>query len=134
MQNVSRCNSCVFIFVTKSCVNLKLFRYFSALPVFIVIPQNETLQHGKSVFFQCEASGASKQVKWFKDGQPLEGTNTEEGILVTEQGLVILKLAYSHAGKFTCQASNDAGIVTADAHLKVVSNKIKGEMVWREFA
>ena len=89
--------------------------------MFTKAPHNETVTRGKSIIFQCDATGAGEiKIKWFKDGRPLEFTDATGRIFLSNGRLAITEAVYSDTGKFTCKASNDAGVVQADAYLRVV--------------
>ena len=100
---------------------------FPALPVFAEIPQNQTILHGRSTFFQCLATGAGKiSLKWYKDGHLLKPSDATGRVVFLGPRLFLTKLYYSDAGKYSCQASNEAGMVHADAYLRVVIARRRG--------
>ena len=103
---------------------------FPALPVFAEIPQNKTIIHGKTAFFQCLATGAGKiTLKWYKDGHLLQPSDATGRVVILGPRLFLTKVYYSDAGKYSCQASNDAGMVRADAYLRVVTARRRGMVV-----
>jgi len=98
-----------------------------SLPVFAEIPQNKTIIHGKTAFFQCLATGAGKiTLKWYKDGHLLQPSDATGRVVILGARLFLTKVYYSDAGKYSCQASNDAGMVRADAYLRVVTARRRG--------
>ena len=102
--------------------------FLLALPVFIMTPRNQTIRQGKSVVFLCRAVGSGKvELKWFKNGLPLQPATR---ILLAGSNLVFTEVAYSDEGKYTCQASNEAGMIKADAHLRVINKNRIGEVFY----
>ena len=101
------------------------FVYFLALPVFSKVPQSQVVSIGKSAVLDCEASGGSNvKVKWLKDGHPFTVKDTNTRIFNFATSIFIKEVRYSDAGIFTCQATNEAGSVKAEAKIRVLGKKI----------
>lgn len=76
---------------------------------------------GEPTFVACNKSGnPSPQIRWFKDGQPIEPT---ERYFLTEkdQLLIIKETKDSDAGKYKCELENSLGKVSASMTLSVRS-------------
>jgi len=91
-------------------------------PVIIEAPENITGVEKEQAVFKCEASGKPNPTyTWVdKDSRPLEDA---EGYNVdVETGtLTVMELGPQHTGMYRCTASNDAGDLTKEAHLQVLT-------------
>ena len=128
-KHVSYQNSAHAVTLLKPNSFITLFCSLPALPVFVVAPQNETILHSKFAMFQCFAKGPGKiSVKWYKDGHLLQRSDAAARIFIVGPRLFIVKSYYSDAGKYSCQASNEAGMVQADAYLRVITKERRGRV------
>ena len=110
------------------------FVYFSALPVFSKVPQNQVVSIGKSAVLDCKASGSSNvKVKWLKDGHPFTVEDINTRIFVFTTSIFIKEVRYSDAGIFTCQATNEAGSVKAEAKIRILGKKIPRKFITKVF-
>uniref|UniRef100_A0A3B3BXI1 Roundabout, axon guidance receptor, homolog 4 (Drosophila) n=1 Tax=Oryzias melastigma TaxID=30732 RepID=A0A3B3BXI1_ORYME len=89
-----------------------------AKPVLTLKPENASVMAGDSAHFYCQATGdPPPAVVWSREGGALPN-----GYLVKpDHTLQLFYITAQDAGKYTCTAANDAGKVTASAHLLVES-------------
>lgn len=68
----------MYIFVSRI-LNANFFFIslpYTAEPVIVLAPENETLKVGDEIQLQCEAEGVpTPTITWHKDGVPIEATN-----------------------------------------------------------
>lgn len=76
---------------------------------------------GRDLTLWCMVSGHPfPTVKWFKDGDALTPSQLAEYTLLQEnQGLRVNRAESKHAGRYTCQATNEAGQKELDLALEV---------------
>lgn len=79
-----------------------------------------TISEGHNVKLTCTASGPELNIKWFKDGNPVEKTPrtrilVNEGILSLE----IIRAAPTDSGEYTCALSNQNGEASTSAIVTV---------------
>lgn len=93
--------------------------------------ENKDAIVGESSVLACMKSGSpSPEVRWFKDGQPIEPA--ERYFLTAEdQLLIIVKTTESDAGEYKCEIENSLGKVNASMTLSVrtvlsAANEIDG--------
>ncbi|XP_044077930.1 roundabout homolog 1 isoform X2 [Siniperca chuatsi] len=88
-----------------------------AKPVLVLKPENVSVRMGESAQFYCQAKGDPlPAVVWSRE----QGTLPNGRYLVNpDQTLQIHYVTAQDAGKYTCTAVNDAGVVTASAQLLV---------------
>ncbi len=98
------------------------------------MPQNQVVSIGKSAFLDCNASGGSNvKTKWLKDGYPFTAKDINTRIFVFATSIFIKEVRYSDAGVFTCQATNEAGSVKAQAKIRVLGKKIPRKSITEGF-
>ncbi|KAJ0061724.1 hypothetical protein NL108_007079, partial [Boleophthalmus pectinirostris] len=86
-------------------------------PVLLQRPQNVSVRMGESAHFTCQAKGdPAPVVMWSRDQGPLPNGRY---LVNPEQSLQIHYVTAQDAGRYTCTAVNDAGVVTASAQLTV---------------
>ncbi|XP_029374796.1 roundabout homolog 1 isoform X2 [Echeneis naucrates] len=88
-----------------------------AKPVLVVKPENVSVKLGESAHFYCQAKGDPlPSVVWSRE----QGALPNGRYLVNpDQTLQIHYVTAQDAGKYTCTAVNDVGVVTASAQLLV---------------
>lgn len=86
-------------------------------PVLLLKPQNASVKMGESAQFSCEAKGDPRPVvMWSREQGPLPNGRY---LVNPDQTLQIHYVTAQDAGKYTCTAVNDAGVVIASALLTV---------------
>ncbi|CAL1574079.1 unnamed protein product [Knipowitschia caucasica] len=86
-------------------------------PVLLMRPQNVSVKMGQSAQFSCQARGDPPPVvMWSRDQGPLPNGRY---LVNPEKSLQIHYVTPQDAGRYTCTAVNDAGVVTATARLSV---------------
>lgn len=86
-------------------------------PVLLQKPQNTTVKMGESAQFSCTAKGDPAPVlMWSRETGPLPNGRY---LVNPNQTLQIHYVTAQDAGRYTCTAVNDAGVVTASALLTV---------------
>ncbi|XP_062951332.1 obscurin isoform X22 [Cynocephalus volans] len=93
-----------------------------AAPVFLTELQNQEVQDGYPVSFDCVVTGQPvPSVRWFKDGKLLE-ENDHYMINEDQQGghqLIIMAVVPSDMGVYRCLAENSMGVSSTKAELRV---------------
>ncbi|CAG0884521.1 unnamed protein product [Darwinula stevensoni] len=76
----------------------------------------KAIKEGDDVYFECHvsASPAVYKISWQHDGKPLSH-NVSEGIILSNQSLVLQRVKKAQAGRYTCLASNLEGVGTSNA-------------------
>ncbi|XP_029923853.1 roundabout homolog 1 [Myripristis murdjan] len=88
-----------------------------AKPVLMLKPENVSVRTGESAQFYCQAKGdPPPAVEWSREQGPLPNGRY---LVNPDQTLEIHYVTAQDAGKYTCTAVNDVGVVTASAHLLV---------------
>ncbi|XP_026229168.1 roundabout homolog 1 isoform X2 [Anabas testudineus] len=88
-----------------------------AKPVLVLKPENVSVRMGESAQFYCQAKGdPPPAVVWSRDQGPLPNGRY---LVNPDQTLQIHYVTTQDAGKYTCTAANDVGVVTASAQLLV---------------
>ncbi|XP_059207792.1 roundabout homolog 1 [Centropristis striata] len=88
-----------------------------AKPVLVLKPGNVSVRVGESAQFYCQAKGDPPlSVVWSREQGPLPNGRY---LVNPDQTLQIHYVTDQDAGRYTCTASNDAGVVTASAQLLV---------------
>ncbi|XP_074467231.1 roundabout homolog 4 isoform X2 [Sebastes fasciatus] len=88
-----------------------------AKPVLVLKPENVSVRAGESAQFYCRAKGdPPPAVVWSREQGPLPNGRY---LVNPDQTLQIHYVSAQDAGKYTCTAVNDAGVVTASAQLLV---------------
>ncbi|KAM7374897.1 hypothetical protein PAMP_007531 [Pampus punctatissimus] len=86
-------------------------------PVIVLKPQNVSVRMGESAQFYCQAKGDPPPiVVWSREQGPLPNGRY---LVNPDQTLQIHYVTAQDAGKYTCTAVNDAGVVNASAQLLV---------------
>ncbi|XP_051902192.1 roundabout homolog 1 isoform X2 [Hippocampus zosterae] len=94
-----------------------------AKPVFLVKPGNVSVRLGESAQFYCQAKGdPPPAVVWSRERGPLPNGRY---LINPDQTLQIHYVTAQDAGKYTCTAVNDVGVVTATAQLLVEAANTK---------
>ncbi|XP_003449862.1 roundabout homolog 1 isoform X1 [Oreochromis niloticus] len=88
-----------------------------AKPILVLKPENVSVRVGESAQFYCQAKGdPPPAVVWSREQGPLPNGRY---IVNPDQTLQIHYVTALDAGKYTCTALNDVGVVTASAQLLV---------------
>ncbi|KAG7224639.1 hypothetical protein INR49_011392 [Caranx melampygus] len=88
-----------------------------AKPVLVLKPENVSVRIGESAQFYCQAKGdPPPSVVWSREQGPLPNGRY---LVNPDQTLQIHYVTAQDAGKYTCTAVNDVGVVTASAQLLV---------------
>ncbi|CAO2643307.1 Obscn [Lemmus lemmus] len=93
-----------------------------AAPVFLTELQNQEVQDGYPVSFDCVVTGQPvPSVRWFKDGKLLE---EDDHYMINEdqQGghqLIIMAVVPADMGVYRCLAENNVGVSSTKAELRV---------------
>nr|XP_020469129.1 roundabout homolog 4-like isoform X2 [Monopterus albus] len=88
-----------------------------AKPVLVLKPENVSVKIGESAHFYCQAKGnPPPAVEWSRAQGPLPNGRY---LVNPDQTLQIHYVTAQDAGKYTCTAANDVGVVTASAQLLV---------------
>ena len=91
-------------------------------PVFLTELQNQEVQDGYPVSFDCVVTGQPvPSVRWFKDGKLLE---EDDHYMINEdqQGghqLIIMAVVPADMGVYRCLAENSVGVSSTKAELRV---------------
>ncbi|XP_034034776.1 roundabout homolog 1 isoform X2 [Thalassophryne amazonica] len=86
-----------------------------AKPVLLLKPENVSVRMGESAHFYCQAKGdPPPAVVWMREQGPLPNGRY---LVNPDQTLQIHYVTAEDAGKYTCTAANDAGMITASAEL-----------------
>ena len=80
-----------------------------------------SLLEGERLTLACQANEATKEIRWTKDGVPV---NTRANIYLTGNNstLVIEKVLTSDSGKYSCKAVNKAGSASSSVDITVTGN------------
>ncbi|XP_019123425.2 roundabout homolog 1 isoform X1 [Larimichthys crocea] len=88
-----------------------------AKPVLVLKPENVSVRTGESAQFYCQAKGdPPPAVVWSREQGPLPNGRY---LVNPDQTLQIHYVTAQDAGKYTCTAVNDVGVVAASAQLLV---------------
>lgn len=76
-----------------------------------------TVSEGHNVKLTCTASGPELNIKWLKDGNPVEKMPAKNRILVNEGilSLEIFRATAADSGEYTCSLKNQNGEATTSA-------------------
>lgn len=90
--------------------------------------RDRTALVGNKVKFTCSVLGPDPNLRWLKDGKPVEyGPNVRN---IMAEGMSILeihKLAVDHTGEYMCVARNDNTEARTSCYLKVYDAKLTGD-------
>ncbi|XP_015775123.1 PREDICTED: peroxidasin homolog [Acropora digitifera] len=91
-----------------------------------------SLLEGERLILACHASEATNEIRWTKDGVPV---NTRANIYSTGNNstLVIEKVLTSDSGKYSCKAVNKAGSASSFVDITVTGNKDSSYKIWLRF-
>ena len=91
-----------------------------------------SLLEGERLILACHASEATNEIRWTKDGVPV---NTRANIYSTGSNstLVIEKVLTSDSGKYSCKAVNKAGSASSFVDITVTGNKDSSYKIWLRF-
>ena len=91
-----------------------------------------SLLEGERLILFCHASEATNEIRWTKDGVPV---NTRANIYSTGNNstLVIEKVLTSDSGKYSCKAVNKAGSASSFVDITVTGNKDSSYKIWLRF-
>ncbi|KAM4619773.1 roundabout homolog 4 [Polymixia lowei] len=88
-----------------------------AKPVLVLKPEDVSVRTGESAQFYCQARGdPPPAVVWSRETGPLPNGRY---LVSPDQSLQVHYVTAQDAGKYTCTAVNDIGVVTASAQLLV---------------
>nr|XP_039257330.1 peroxidasin-like isoform X1 [Styela clava] len=88
-------------------------------PHFIVRPQNQRVRQGRTVDFQCQASGIPQpHIVWTVNGRAIP--DDDRYSILPSGTLRILRVETRDAGVFTCEAANPLGARKAEITLEVI--------------
>ncbi|XP_061904281.1 roundabout homolog 1 [Entelurus aequoreus] len=103
-----------------------------AKPVLVLKPENVSVRMGESAQFYCQAKGdPPPAVVWSREQGPLPNGRY---LVNPDQTLQMHYLTMEDAGKYTCTAVNDVGVVTATAHLFVEASSTKQKDLHKELS
>ena len=91
-----------------------------------------SLLEGERLILACHASEATNEIRWTKDGVPV---NIRANIYSTgnNRTLVIEKVLTSDSGKYSCKAVNKAGSASSFVDITVTGNKDSSYKIWLRF-
>lgn len=100
---------------------MKMLSLFLEPPSFIEKPQNMEVLPGTNITFSATVKGSAPlKLKWFRGSTEIV---SGKGCAVALRGdtatLELFQIAKSHAGDYTCQVSNDAGMDDCSVNLFV---------------
>lgn len=103
---------------------MPLFLVPASIETADVISKPEVITNETITLF-CPAAGVPPpEVTWYRDGHALLGNETDDGIVVLDDGwrLHIPRVGISHASRYSCHAGNIAGISEKHFDLSVLGN------------
>ena len=83
---------------------------------------HSSLLEGERLSLNCQANEATKQIRWTKDGVPVN-TRANISSIGNNSTLVIEKVLTSDSGKYSCKAVNKAGSASSSVDIRVTGNK-----------
>uniref|UniRef100_A0A914I5C8 Muscle M-line assembly protein unc-89 n=1 Tax=Globodera rostochiensis TaxID=31243 RepID=A0A914I5C8_GLORO len=91
------------------------------LPKIVKALLDQIVAEGESLTFEVQIAGDVDQIRWLKDGQPLDKDGRVKMVKVDDQTyrMTIPSAELSDAGEFEVQAINDAGKAVSSAHAEV---------------
>lgn len=92
-------------------------------PMFVrPLDKDKEVLLGTPTVLECMTSGSPKpQLKWTKDGQPVEGVSERLYFAADDQLLVIMDSQARDAGVYECEIANELGTETGRMQLSVVA-------------
>lgn len=95
---------------------------------FVTGLRDRTALVGNKVKFTCSVLGPDPNIRWLKDGNPLQyGQNVRFLTAESTTILEILKLGVEHTGEYTCVARNNNSDVSTACYLKVCEPIVEGD-------
>ena len=81
-----------------------------------------SLLEGERLTLACQANEATKEIRWTKDGVPV---NTRANIFPfgNSSTLVIENVLTSDSGKYSCEAVNEADSASSSVDITVTGNR-----------
>nr|CAD7598606.1 unnamed protein product [Timema genevievae] len=99
-------------------INLKV----NAAPYFTLEPEIINAAEDETVEFRCEASGEPKpQIKWIRNGVPIEEAPPNPRRKVTPNRIIIERLDKTDTANYGCNATNSIGYVYKDVYVNVLA-------------
>ena len=83
---------------------------------------HSSLLEGERLTLTCQANEATKEIRWTKDGVPVN-TRASVSSIRNNSTLVIEKVLTSDSGKYSCKAVNKAGSASSSVDIRVTGNK-----------
>ena len=83
---------------------------------------HSSLLEGELLTLTCQANEATKEIRWTKDGVPVN-TRASISSIRNNSTLVIEKVLTSDSGKYSCKAVNKAGSASSSVDMRVTGNK-----------
>ena len=83
---------------------------------------HSSLLEGERLTLTCQANEATNEIRWTKDGVPVN-TRASISSIRNNSTLVIEKVLTSDSGKYSCKAVNKAGSASSSVDIRVTGNK-----------
>ena len=83
---------------------------------------HSSLLEGERLTLTCQANEATIEIRWTKDGVPVN-TRASISSIRSNSTLVIEKVLTSDSGKYSCKAVNKAGSASSSVDIRVTGNK-----------
>ena len=96
---------------------------FSVYPSFIKIPEDLTVKAGTTARLECAATGhPMPEIAWQKDGGDDFPAARERRmhVMPTDDVFFIVSVKAVDQGVYSCTATNDAGVIVANASVSVL--------------
>lgn len=91
------------------------------------LPPTKFLKQGDSLRLECKVSGtAPLKVTWYKhDSKVTDGPNCRTSFVDSVAVLELLSTSFDDDGVYTCEAQNDAGLVSCSTTLSVKGQPVE---------
>ena len=98
---------------------------FAVYPVLLETPKNITVRVGNTFELHCKAKGYPvPKISWKKDGgKSFPAADERRMDLLPNKVYVVRNATSFDGGKYTCNASNDAGFVNSSAFVTVLGKE-----------
>lgn len=97
------------------------FRVSSVFPKFVKTPIDVTVKAGNTARLQCAATGQPTPIiKWNKDKDFPAARERRVHVMPEDDVFFIVEVERQDEGVYTCIAKNDAGMISANATLRVL--------------